>query len=186
MFFFSSSSSSSFYFDLELGIEVSKCVCMFSFALPFFPSVFFQVNELDVSRVGTFTLQDYAASDAEAVSIMLQNRKSFGRVTVESDFITLHIDVVLPKKEWKIAEADFGTFSHINLNFVSIKLSSTASGILGDTQLEDFAFKPVSHMYTIFCIIQYLHICTCCFWAVFLLLFFFLKRKKEREENHKQ
>ena len=102
------------------------------------------MNEEDVSRVGKLILQDDSSDGSESVSVVLENHKSFGRVLINSAPITLQVDTVLPKKEWKIAEADYGTYSHINLKFVSVHLTSEATGILGATQAEDFVFNNVS------------------------------------------
>ena len=90
--------------------------------------------------MGLITLD---ADPADAV-ITLENRKSFGRVVVTSAFVTLQVDIVMPKKEWKIPEADYGTYSHINLSFISIELTVDASGILGCTKSQEFTLLPVS------------------------------------------
>ena len=82
--------------------------------------------------------------DSGTVSIAMKNSKSFGRITIESTPISLQVDVVLPKKEWKIPEADYGTYSHINLKFVAVHLTPEATGILGATQAEDFVFNNAS------------------------------------------
>lgn len=118
---------------------------MFSPPTFFLPRV--QVNGEQVSNVGQVVLQDGMTNDLGTVTLCLENRKSFGRVVVSSPHLTLQVDVVLPKKEWQIPEADYGTYSHINLSFISVELDSEASGILGATQAQDFEFKNVSLLY---------------------------------------
>lgn len=104
----------------------------------------FQVNGEQLSSVGETVLQEGSANDSRGVvTLALENSKSFGRVIVNSPPLTLQADVVLPKKEWQIPQADWGMYSHISLNFVSVQLTPDASGILGITQADDFSFENV-------------------------------------------
>ena len=108
---------------------------------PFVCVLLTQVNGERVSRVGEILVP----LGSELVSIVPKNSKSFGRVTIDSaPIITLQVDVVLPKKEWKIAQADHGMYSHINLKFLAIQLTPSASGILGATQADNFTFQNAS------------------------------------------
>ena len=90
--------------------------------------------------MGEITLQD----DSGTVLIELENCKSFGRVAIVSAPITLQVDVVLSKKDWKVFGADYGTYSYINLKFVAVYLTPETTGILGATQVEDFTFDNAS------------------------------------------
>ena len=97
------------------------------------------MNEDHISRVGKVILQ----GDTGAVSIALENRKSFGRVMIDSAAITLQVDVVLPEKEREIPEADFGPYSHVDLKFVAVHLTPEVTDILGATQTENFVVENV-------------------------------------------
>lgn len=110
-----------------------------------------QVNGERISSVGEVVLQDGSADDSRApVTLELKNRKSFGRVIANGPHFTLYMDVVLPKKEWKISRAEYGIYSHINLDFASVQLTPEATGILGITQADDFTFEKASAVFFLF------------------------------------
>ena len=109
------------------------------------------MNGLHLSHIGDLVVDSSAAagssaaadSSAAAVSLSMKNHKMFGRVMISCPLLTLQVDTVLPKKEWKIDAAEAGMYSHVNLEFVSIDLSQDATGILGGTQKKEFTIKEV-------------------------------------------
>ena len=82
--------------------------------------------------------------------LTIENKKSFGRLTLTSSRIAVEIDYVPPPAEWEIDESeDKGQYSHLNMKINMVILSETANGILGCTMRvqKDATGQPIMKAY---------------------------------------
>lgn len=85
-----------------------------------------QINGTPVYKLGKLTLKP-------TLSVTLLNSQSFSRVLVDSSLMSLVVDIVKPKAEWKISHDEEGHYSHINIRIKKISLTDNATGIIGHT-----------------------------------------------------
>ena len=87
-----------------------------------------QVNGESKVRVGEFVVDD-------SMSVTLNNFKSYSRVIVSSQDITVSIDYVPPPAHWNVPMESKDDYSHLNLRIDALALTQNANGVLGQVSL---------------------------------------------------